>query len=291
MPEDIYTGSGSSWTVLKRLAGQLSIPPQSGEDELRGTLGRMLHIFDSVRVKTYRRWLATAESPVLAPENSMERRLQYMLLADFDLADRPLEELGQALRELWSQEAIRNELFELLGVLADRSRTPCYPLEASGPNPLQVHAEYSLAEVFAAMGIVRNNKLHVPFRQGVYWHEPARTDIFFVTIDKTENEYSPSTMYNDYPISPTHFHWETQSTTSLRSPTGQRYVNHDRHGSRVLLFVRQCKNADGRRTAPYVFLGPAHYVGHRGDRPIQITWKLERSMPEVFWSKTKTAAG
>ena len=290
-PEDIYTGSASSWTVLKRLAGHLSVPAQPGEDELRGTLGRMLHVSDSVRVETYRRWLASPDPPALAPENSVERRLQYMLLADFDLADRPLNELGEALRELWSQDKIRIELVELLGVLEDRSRTPCYPLEESGSSPLQIHAEYSLAEVFAGMGVVRENRLYRAFRQGVYWNEPTRTDMFFVTLEKTENEYSPSTMYDDYPISPTLFHWETQSTTSLRSPTGQRYINHDRDDSRVLLFVRLRKSVDGHRTAPYIFLGPVHYVEHRGDRPIQITWRLERPMPAVFWGRTKTAAG
>jgi hypothetical protein len=141
------------------------------------------------------------------------------------------------------------------------------------------------------MGVVRESKLYRAFRQGVYWHAPEKTDLFFVTLEKTENEYSPSTMYQDYPMSPTQFHWETQSTTSLRSPTGKRYINHDRDGSRVLLFVRQRRSSDGHRTSPYVFLGPVHYVEHRGDRPIQVTWKLERPMPELFWSKTKTAAG
>ena len=43
-------------------------------------------------------------------------------------------------------------------------------------------------------------------------------------------------MYQDYPISPTLFHWESQSPTSVASKTGQRYANGTSH---VLLFVRE----------------------------------------------------
>ena len=42
-------------------------------------------------------------------------------------------------------------------------------------------------------------------------------DAFFVTLKKSESDYSPTTMYRDYPISPTLFHWESQSTTSVAS--------------------------------------------------------------------------
>ena len=40
------------------------------------------------------------------------------------------------------------------------------------------------------------------------------------------------------------------------------------------MFVRQ-RQTDEFGTSPYVFLGPATYVTHKGDRPIAITWKLE----------------
>ena len=82
-------------------------------------------------------------------------------------------------------------------------------------------------------------------------------------------------MYRDYPISPTRFHWETQNATSIASPTGQRYL----HGtSTVMLFCRVEPRGE-YDTAPYVFLGPAHYNTHVGERPIAITWELEHAMP------------
>ena len=112
-------------------------------------------------------------------------------------------------------------------------------------------------------------------------------DAFFVTLTKSEADYSPTTLYRDYPISPMLFHWESQSTTSVASKTGQRYLT---GSSNVLLFVRE-KKSDEFGTAPYLFLGPARYVEHTGDRPIAITWQLEHAMPTDFFTAATVAAG
>ncbi len=112
-------------------------------------------------------------------------------------------------------------------------------------------------------------------------------DAFFVTLDKSEADYSPTTLYRDYPISPTLFHWESQSTTSVASVTGRRYLG----GSSIkLLFVRQHK-ADEFGTGPYLFAGPAQYVQHVGERPIAITWRLLHPLPSDFFSAATVAAG
>ena len=64
-------------------------------------------------------------------------------------------------------------------------------------------------------------------------------------------------MYRDYAISPTLFHWESQSSTTIGSRTGQRYLHHEQQGSHVLLFVREAKTTDFGGGAPYLFLGEA----------------------------------
>jgi len=94
-------------------------------------------------------------------------------------------------------------------------------------------------------------------------------------------------MYRDYPLSPTLFHWESQSTTSVASETGQRYIS---GGSSVVLFVRrERRNEFG--TAPYTYLGSADYVSHTGDRPVAITWRLAHAMPPDLYSDTALAIG
>ena len=138
-----------------------------------------------------------------------------------------------------------------------------------------VHARYQREEILAALDFPRNPN---SFREGVWYSTERNVDAFFITLKKSEADYSPTTMYADYPISPTLFHWESQSTTSVGSPTGQRYIN---GSSTVLLFVRH-EPKDEFGTSPYLFLGPARYVSHEGDRPIAFTWRLQTPMPTDF---------
>jgi hypothetical protein len=55
------------------------------------------------------------------------------------------------------------------------------------------------------------------------------------------------------------------------------------------LFARlQQKSEFG--TCPYLFLGPASYVSHRGERPIAITWRLSHPMPAEFLIAARAVA-
>ena len=153
--------------------------------------------------------------------------------------------------------------------------------------PLHVHARYSREEVLAALdrGTLRRKPAH--FREGVLHTsvDGCPVDAFFVTLRKSEADYSPTTLYRDYALSPTLFHWESQSTTSVESPTGRRYRD---GSSTILLFVRRDKNGE-YGTEPYTFLGPASYVSHTGDRPIAITWRLAHPMPADLYADTTVA--
>jgi hypothetical protein len=46
-------------------------------------------------------------------------------------------------------------------------------------------------------------------------------------------------MYRDFALSPTLFHWESQSTTSSTSPTGQRYIHHRQRGSHMSMAMKK----------------------------------------------------
>ena len=106
----------------------------------------------------------------------------------------------------------------------------------------------------------------------------CNSDVFFVTLTKTERDFTINTMYRDYPISLNKFHWESQNSTAADSTIGQRYINHQNLGSNVVLFTRLSRE-DDLGTAPYLCLGRIFYSEHRGSKPIAITWDLERPMP------------
>ena len=156
--------------------------------------------------------------------------------------------------------------------------------------PLGAHASYSREEILAALGFASLRRTPSTMREGVAWCEEVDADAFLITLKKSDSDYSPTTMYRDFALSPSLFHWESQSTTSSTSPTGQRYIHHRERGSHILLFVRQAKT-NALATSPYVFLGPADYVSHEGDRPMAITWRLHRPMPtEVYQASTVAVA-
>jgi len=92
-----------------------------------------------------------------------------------------------------------------------------------------------------------------------------QTDALLVNLHKSEKDFSPSTMYRDYAISSNLFHWESQNTTTTASPTERRYLSHRESGSHVVLFVRNAPTND-LGAAPFLCLGQAHYVEHRGER-------------------------
>ncbi len=119
----------------------------------------------------------------------------------------------------------------------------------------------------------------------------TRTDLCFPTIHKAERDYSPTTMYRDFAISPELFHWESQGVVRAASDTGQRYQRHQELGTSVLMFVRH-RRTDGRGlAAPYTCLGLVDYVSHTGERPMAITWRLRAPMPaSVFAAVRLTAA-
>jgi hypothetical protein len=133
--------------------------------------------------------------------------------------------------------------------------------------PLWTHCRYSTEELLAATGQATLERVPSSDMAGVRYVQDLRTDVLTFTLQKSEREYSPTTLYRDYAISLELIHWESQSTTSLASPTGQRYLNQRRDGSHVLLFARETKNAETGSAGAYLCLGEADYVSHRLNAP------------------------
>ncbi len=137
------------------------------------------------------------------------------------------------------------------------------------------HASYRREEILAGIGWANWQRKPHGRAAGVAWAPETGVDALLVTLRKEERDFSPTTRYRDYPLAADLLHWESQNSTSRDSPTGRRYLAGD---SRVLLFVRETRK-DDLGSAPYLCLGEATLVEHRGERPIAITWRLHRPMP------------
>jgi len=143
--------------------------------------------------------------------------------------------------------------------------------------PLELHAHYGNDEIQAAFG---RDLFTESGQKGVgVLHFPwCKSYALLVTLNKSDRDFSPSTMYRDYPMSRELFHWESQSNTTQKSESGQNLINHAARGYSIHLFVRSTRTI-GPVTAPFQYLGKAEHVEHKGECPISFIWKLEHLMP------------
>ncbi|WP_239456548.1 DUF3427 domain-containing protein [Nocardioides solisilvae] len=280
---DVLRRGSHSWTKLRKDAGLPSLPGSVLEERLLKRVRAFAHVDDPVRASFYRRFLAEDDDRYadLSPkEQRLARMLYYSLWSDGGGFDSVESGFDAVRREV----ATRAEISTVVDLSFQAARHVPLPLEgALARVPLHVHARYQREEILAALDFPR---LPNSFREGVLYLPDLNVDAFFITLKKSEADYSPTTMYADYPISRDLFHWESQSTTSVKSKTGQRYLS---GSSTVLLFARQ-EPKDEFGTAPYLFLGPATYVSHTGDRPIAITWRLKTPMPMDFYNHASAVA-
>ena len=278
-----------SWTSLLRDAGKLDSDIGPRSTELIKRVRAIAHVDDRRRWAAYRAILhGTAE--LMSPA---EKRLSEMLFFSLFPNGGGFASVAAGLDAL-KGELVVDELDQVIDIAFDSARRSTYELGSLVPElaqvPLEVHASYSREEILAALGFASLRRTPNTMREGVAWCESVKADAFLITLKKSDREYSPTTMYRDFALNPSLFHWESQSTTSSTSPTGRRYIRHRERGSHILLFVRQAKtNALG--ASPYVFLGPAEYVSHEGDRPMAINWRLRQPMPtEVYQASTVAVA-
>lgn len=286
--EDVYRGSSGSWSELRREAGCEVPGPGPSERLLQRALRRMLHIDDEERLDYFSRTVALDSPPDTSGMSVREVRLLGML--HFALWGKTrFGTLAESLASLWAHPAVRLELGELLEALSDRADHVPGEFRRGDNVPLWLHCRYSREEALAALGLSSVER-PLPFREGVIHDKTTHTDAFFITRNKSEREFSPSTMYEDYAIAPGEFHWQSQSTTSDSSPTGRRYRDHVSLNNEVLLFVRETN--DGPFGAlPYTFLGPVDYLSHTGSRPMSIKWKLHVPMPADVFERMRVVGG
>lgn len=199
-----------------------------------------------------------------------------------DLGFTTLQDSFEGLRR---NPAFLSDLVEVLDWADSESRVSAAPVSLPFPTHLELHAQYSNNDIKAALGIAT---FQTAGQTGVgLLHSPARkTYAVLVTFQKTEREFSPSTMYADYPISRELLHWESPSNTTQASETGQNLINHQQRNYTILIFARSVKRLDGR-TAPFTFLGPASLVSLQQERPIQMVWRLNHLIPAVMFEENR----
>lgn len=220
-----------------------------------------------------------------------EKNMLIMLYYDFWQNAKEFESLEEAIRNIGKNDILVNEMKEVLTLLIDNINYLESDLNLPYSCPIKLHSRYTREQILSAFGQNTLEKKSSS-REGVLNIKDKNTELLFVTLEKTEDKYSPSTMYDDYAINERLFHWQSQNSTKPDSPKGLSYINHKENGKNIILFVRESNHDEDKNVMTYICLGKVFYKNHYGSQPMSITWELDNEIPAFLWKDiVKMAVG
>ena len=223
--------------------------------------------------------------------NSVESKFALMLYYDlFGSSKLEHPTLSDAFTFLGQNKYLKLELSELMTLLINEVTNIQLADDVLPNNPLQIHGRYTRDQIFSGLGFHTLNK-KFPNREGSAILVDENIEVLFITLNKKEENYSPTTFYHDYALTPTEFHWQSQNSAGPHTAKGQNYINQIRIGRKILLFIREEDKNQWGRTMGYVFAGHATYISHTGSRPMDVIWKLHTPLPAFLYQQADKLAG
>jgi len=216
-------------------------------------------------------------------ESENQKLMLMMFYYDFWQKPKLFGNLEESIKEISLNEVLIKEMKEIIEILIDKINYIEKDILLPYELPLKLHSRYTREQILSAFGLNTFTRQYSS-REGVLNIQEKNTELLFVTLEKTEDKYSPTTMYDDYAISEKLFHWQSQNSTKPDSPKGTSYINHEKEGKNIILFVRESNHDKNKNTMTYICLGKVFYKSHYGSQPMSITWKLEEEIPSFLWS-------
>lgn len=215
---------------------------------------------------------------------SSEKEKLMLNMLYYDIWQEPLmhESLNNSLKIIGTNTQLCDELLELLDIMKDRIDFMESDIDLPYEQPLKVHARYTRDQILAAFRFHTYSKKSSN-REGVAEIKELNSELLFIDLNKSEEDYSPSTLYQDYAINETIFHWQSQNAARPDKGKGLSYIQQSETGKIILLFVREEKKDENKNTLGYVFLGRANFISSDGQKPMSINWQLEEPIPPYLW--------
>lgn len=281
-----------NWSRLCVNAGVIHAFEEPLEKELTRCIIRLIQC-DSISYFRFIQQLIYANFKLQNP--SEEQRL-FQLMFHYDIwldagTGLGFADIQESFDQLSSNPIMLSELQEVLTILIQRVSFLEKPVTLGFIMPLNLHARYNREQILVA------TRLHTfqhksSNREGLALNRTLNTEVLFVTLKKSEKDYSPTTLYDDYALSEDIFHWQSQNRASPDNASGQAYLQQRVSGRQILLFVREQNKDEYGNTMSYVFLGGADFIKSTGAKPMNIEWQLRDPMPAYLWKESgKLAVG
>lgn len=279
--ESIY--SKGCWSRLCETAGYIEPFEVTNEKEILSTINKKWLSTSSISYFNFILKIAKNDFKIcLTDFNEPERIMLLMLHYDVWQKAAVFESLEESIKEIGRNKTLVKEIIEVLEFLIDRIDFREYEIELPFQQPLKLHARYTRDQILVAFGLSTFEKKSSN-REGVAENKDLNIELLFIDLIKSEEDFSPTTMYNDFAISETLFHWQSQNQTRNDVGKGLTYINHQKLGKRILLFIREKAHNQYSNTMGYVFIGEANFIESEGSKPMNIKWELNEPIPMSLW--------
>lgn len=156
-------------------------------------------------------------------------------------------------------------------------------LKIDDQSEIELYGCYSADEIH----LLLENKLGRWQVFGTQYNAERKFAMVFVTLNKSDKEYSPSTLYEDYAISSEQFHWQSMNKVRQDSEEGLRILNQRSNGWKYILFVRDAKQDEYGNSNAYYCLGLMDYHSSHGECPMNVVWDMKHSIPGFILESAK----
>jgi hypothetical protein len=186
--------------------------------------------------------------------SELEKAFCLMLHYDVWQNSDQFSSLDESMASIGQNSMLVDEIIEVISLLLDRIDFMEHDAGLKYSQPLKLHSRYTRDQILSAFRFSTFVKKRSIF-EGVAFSKELNTELLFITLNKSDVDFSPTTMYEDYAISDELFHWQSQNAISPDTLKGRSYINHVNKKKQILLFVRERNNDEFGNTMSYVFLG------------------------------------
>ncbi|MCT4561369.1 MAG: DUF3427 domain-containing protein [Crocinitomicaceae bacterium] len=281
--QSIYKSRNYGWKRLYQEAGVIIEFENKNEKEIISAIKNKWLSTSSTSYFRFILKLANRNFQINILEcNEVEQSMLLMLHYDVWQEDGKFKSLEESIRAIGKNKILVEEIVEVLGILIDQIDHKEIEIDLPYNQPLKVHSRYTRDQILAAFGISTFEKKSSS-REGVAENSQLNTELLFINLIKSEENFSPTTMYDDYAINEYLFHWQSQNAAGPETSKGISYIKHKENEKKILLFVREKAKDEYGNTMGYVFIGEGSLNEFYGAKPMNIKWELNEPIPHYLW--------
>ncbi|KJD35153.1 restriction endonuclease subunit R [Tamlana sedimentorum] len=278
-----YIYKRGSWKRLCQLAGKIENFNSINEKDIVSAILNKWMSTNSLSYFSFILKIAKQNFMVnISNLNDNEKTMLLMLHYDIWQKEGGFDSLEKSIHQIGTNPILVEEIKEVLEFLINKIDFKELPIKLPYKQPLKLHNRYTRDQILAAFKFSSFSKKSSN-REGTALNKDLNTELLFINLIKSDENFSPTTMYDDYAVNELLFHWQTQNSARPDKGKGLSYIKHQEENKRILLFVREKAKDEFGNTKGYVFIGEGNLKDYYGSKPMSINWELNEPMPNYLW--------